>query len=103
MFYCPEQGEIILLSLDPTMGREQKGKRPALVISKKTYNQKSLLMIAVPITSKEKGYPFEVRLPDVCKTQGVILTDQVRSLDWKARQIKFLEVVPEEVFDEVLA
>jgi mRNA interferase MazF len=101
--YTPERGDIVYLDFDPTKGHEQRGHRPALVISPRIYNQKSLLAIFMPITKQRKGYPFEVNLPTNTRTQGVILVDQVKSLDWQARSIQFVESVPESLIVEVQA
>ena len=90
MAYIPDRGDLVWIDFSPQKGHEQKGKRPALIISSKIYNQKALLAIGCPITSKRKGYFFEVILQ--AKTiNGVILSDQVKSLDWTARKIKFIE------------
>lgn len=101
--YVPERGDIVYLDFDPTKGHEQRGHRPALVISPCIYNQKSLLAIFMPITKQQKGYPFEVTLPTELQTQGVILTDQIKSLDWTARKIQFVESVPADLIAEVQA
>ena len=101
--YVPDRGDIVYLDFNPTKGREQQGDRPALIISLAAYSEKSSLALFLPITSQEKGYPFEVLLPEGLQTHGVILVDQIRSLDWRLRQIKFLETVPPEVISEVQA
>ena len=99
--YVPGRGDIIWLEFNPQAGHEQAGKRPALVISPEAYNQKTSLLIACPITSQIKGYPFEVRLPDNLPVQGVILADQVKSLDWQARRAQFVCKTPENIIEEV--
>jgi mRNA interferase MazF len=99
----PDRGDIVFLDFDPTKGHEQRGHRPALVLSPRIYNQKSLLAIFMPITKQSKGYPFEVGLPESLKTQGVILADQIKSLDWTARRVEFLESVPGELIAEAQA
>lgn len=101
--YIPGRGDIVYIDFDPTKGREQKGHRPAFVISPQSYNEKSSLALLMPITRQQKGYTFEVILPPELKTQGVILTDHIKSLDWKARNIKFVESVPRDVIEEVQA
>jgi mRNA interferase MazF len=93
----------VFLDFDPTKGHEQRGHRPALVMSPRIYNQRSLLAIFMPITKQRKGYPFEVDLPESLKTQGVILADQIKSLDWKARSVEFVESVPGSLIAEVQA
>ena len=101
--YIPQRGDIVYLNFDPTKGYEQKGHRPAFVISPLAYNQRSSLALVLPITSKQKGYPFEVPLPVGLKVQGVILTDQIKCLDWKVRNVRLVESVTEEVIAEVQA
>lgn len=93
--YTPDRGDIVWLDFNPQLGHEQAGTRPALVISPSSYNDKSGLMLVCPITSKVKGYPFEVRIITK-KIDGAILADQVRSLDWRARQPTFGERVKHE-------
>lgn len=101
--YVPDRGDIVYLGFDPTKGREQRGYRPALVMSPAIYNSKSSLALMMPITSKRKGYPFEVALPEGLTTKGVVLADQVKCLDWRVRQVKFVESVPEKLVEEVQA
>jgi mRNA interferase MazF len=100
--YIPEQGDIVWLEFDPQAGHEQAGHRPAITLSRIEYNNKTRLAIFCPITSKVKGYPFEVLITGK-KTKGAILSDQVKSLDWKARNVKFIERLDESAFDEVLS
>ena len=83
--YVPQQGDIVWLTLNPQKGHGQSGRRPAVVLSPSSYNLKVGLAIFCPITSREKGYPFEVKLPKKFKIQGVILVDQVKSFDWRSR------------------
>ncbi len=101
--YVPSRGDIVYIDFDPTSCHEQKGRRPAFVISPYIYNQKTSLALLMPITKQQKGYTFEVILPPELRTQGVILTDQIRCLDWKARNPKFVESVPQGVVEEVQA
>ena len=101
--YTPSRGDIDYLDFDPTKGHEQRGHRPAFVISPLGYNEKSSLALFMPITKQQKGYPFEVLLPSGLKIQGVILADQIKCLDWKARGVQFVESVPESVIEEVQA
>lgn len=91
------------LDISPQTGREQSGWRPALVVSPSAYNAKVGLALFCPITSKEKGFPFEVRLPVGGKVSGVVLTDQLKSLAWCVRAARFAEYAPAEVTSEVLA
>ena len=102
MDYIPERGDLIWINLDPQVGHEQKGRRPALVLSPKIYNGKVGLAILCPITSQIKGYPFEVVIPAGSGIEGVILADQVKSLDWKVRQAKFHARLPDLSLEEVL-
>lgn len=92
--YTPEKGDIVWIDFSPTRGHEQAGVRPALVLSPNMYNAKSGLMVACPITSKVKGYPFEVRI-QAKKINGVVLADQIKNLDWQARKVSFEEKAPE--------
>jgi mRNA interferase MazF len=100
--YVPDAGHIIKVDLNPHLGHEQGGWRPALVLSPRTYNNKTGLAIVVPITNQGKGYPFEVTLPARIKTTGVILADAIRSLDLLARHARYVEAVSAEVVSEVL-
>jgi len=89
----PDRGDIILLSFDPTLGHEQSGFRPAVVLSPEVYNKASGLCLVCPITTSIKGYPFEVSLDGTKKTSGVALSDQVRSIDWQARKISIVDSI----------
>ena len=100
--WSPARGDIVWLDFNPQRGREQAGRRPALVLSAKEYNEKVGLIVACPITSKIKGYPFEVKLPPDLPVSGVALSDQVRSIDWKAREATFACKVPDDVVNEAL-
>lgn len=101
--YIPERGDLVWLQFTPQSGHEQAGKRPALVISPKSYNGKVGLALLCPVTSKMKGYPFEVILPQDLPIEGVVLSDQLKSLDWQARRAAFICTVPQEVVEEVKA
>ena len=100
--YVPEHGEIIWLEFSPQAGHEQAGRRPALIVSPKSYNAKVGLALICPITSNIKGYPFEVVLPPGT-ISGAVLSDQIRSLDWRVRKAKKICVAPPDVVAEVLA
>ena len=100
--YSPERGDIVWLNFDPQSGHEQKGKRPAVVISPKEYNEKVGLGLFCPITSKIKNYPFEVKI-EYEKIDGVILSDQIKNLDWKTREIEFITKLTSEKIDEVIS
>jgi len=99
--YSPERGDIVWLNFNPQSGHEQEGKRPAVVISPKEYNEKVGLGLFCPITSKIKNYPFEVRVENK-KIDGVILSDQIKSLDWKTREIEFITKITPEKINEVI-
>ena len=99
----PNRGDIVSLQFHPQRGREQAGKRPALVLSPRSYNAKVGLAIFCPITKQAKGYPFEVSLPSGMKTKGVVLADHVKSLDWRARGARIIERVPPSVLTNILA
>ena len=100
--FVPDRGDLIWLTFDPQAGHEQAGRRPALVLSPKSYNSKSGLALICPITNRVKGYPFEVALPAGLAVGGVILADHVKSLDWKARRADFADRAPLLVVDEVM-
>jgi mRNA interferase MazF len=100
--YVPEAGDIVWLEFDPKAGHEQAGHRPALVLSPAAYNVKKGLMICCPLSTQIKGYPFEVQTQISAKS-GVVLSDQVKSLDWRVRKAKKKGVVSEEVLQDVRA
>lgn len=100
--YVPCRGDVVWISFNPQAGHEQKGRRPALVLSPEDYNKKVGLAIFCPITNQVKGYPFEVSIPGGLKTSGVILSDQVKSLDWKIRDVEFICRIPASVTEIVL-
>ena len=100
--YVPARGDVVWLEFDPQAGHEQAGRRPALVVSPAAYNGRVGLMLCCPVTSQVKGYPFEVALPAGLKVSGVVLADQVKSLDWRARDARRLGAVPPAVTAEVL-
>lgn len=102
MAYVPDSGDIVWITFNPQAGHEQAGRRPSLVMSPKAYNGKVGLAILCPITSQVKGYPFEVLIPEGLEVKGAILSDQVKSLDWKARKAEFSCKLPPETFNEVV-
>jgi len=101
--YVPERGDVVWLEFNPQAGHEQRGVRPALVISPGAYNRRVGLALFCPLTTQVKGYPFEVILPPGLKAKGAILSDRIKSLDWRARKAKLLCKVPPEVLEETLA
>jgi mRNA interferase MazF len=102
MAYIPNRGDVVWITFNPQAGHEQAGRRPAFVLSPASYNGKVGLAILCPITSQIKGYPFEVLIPDGLKISGAILSDQVKSLDWKVRQAELICKLPSAIIDEVL-
>lgn len=101
--FVPDAGDFVWLTFDPQAGREQAGRRPALVLSPKIYNRKSGLALACPITNQVKGYPFEVGVPAGHGATGVILADHLKSIDWKARHAERLGRCTDETMAEVRA
>jgi len=101
--YVPERGDFVWLEFSPQAGHEQAGHRPAFVVSPQAYNKKTGLAVVCPLTSQVKGYPFEVLVPVGLKAKGVILSDQLKSLDWQARHAKFIDKAPSALTAEVLA
>jgi mRNA interferase MazF len=102
MAYAPDRGDAVWVTLDPQAGHEQAGRRPALVLSPVAYNRKVGLAVLCPITNQIKGYPFEVIIPHGLKVTGAILSDQIKNLDWKARETKLICRLPQSVTDEAL-
>ncbi len=100
--YIPQRGDVIWLDFNPQAGREQAGRRPAFVVSPAAYNGKVGLALVCPVTSRVKGYPFEVLLPAGLAVTGVILSDQLKSLDWRKRRAEYLCTVPESIIVEVI-
>jgi mRNA interferase MazF len=99
--YCPDAGDLVWIDLNPTLGHEQSGHRPAIVLTPHQYNVRSGLCIICPITSRTRGYPFEVAIPGVHAISGIILVDQVRSVSWEKRYVKMADVAPVQLLDEV--
>ena len=102
MSYIPKRGDAIWLDFNPQTGREQAGRRPAFVVSPASYNGKVGLALLCPVTSRVKGYPFVVSIPEGFPVSGVVLSDQLKSLDWRQRRAAFICVLPESVTQEVL-
>lgn len=101
--YAPERGDIVWLDFAPQAGREQSGRRPALTMSPMSYNAKVGLGLFCPITSKVKNYPFEVILPADFAVSGVVIADQIRSLDWRTRNASLIVSAPASVLAAVQA
>jgi mRNA interferase MazF len=102
MSYTPEQGDIILLEFDPQVGHEQKGRRPALVVSNNTFNGFTKIAMVCPITNTNKGFPLHVSLDSRTTTTGVIMCEQVKTLDIYARNAVFKEKAPDDIIEEVI-
>lgn len=100
--YTPNCGDVVWLTFDPQAGHEQAGVRPAVVLSPKSYNERSSLIVVVPVTRQIKGYPFEVVLPSDLPVTGAVLSDQIKSVDWRARDARFICSLPETILDNIL-
>jgi mRNA interferase MazF len=101
--YVPDRGHLVWINFNPAVGREQQGRRPAVILSPQTYNKPSELVLLVPVTSKRKGYPFEQPLPDGLGVAGVALCDQIKSMDWRTRDIQFIQELPIAVMLQIRA
>ena len=99
--YIPARGDVVWLDFNPQMGHEQRGRRPALILSPSAYHAKTSLCICLPITTKIKGYPFEVRLPENLPVKGVILADQVKSLDFVQRRAEKIMKLEDSLLKQV--
>jgi len=100
--YVPKRGDVVWITMNPQAGHEQAGRRPVVVLSPEMYNEKAGLAIMCPVTSQVKGYPFEVPMPSGLPFSGVILTDQVKSLDWQARNAEMICTLPSKAISEIL-
>ena len=100
--YVPSRGDLVWLQFNPQAGHEQAGHRPALVISPSSYNRRVGLAVCCPVTSQVKGYPFEVLLPAGLDVEGAVLSDQMKSLDWRVRKARRIGSVPAEVLEETV-
>ena len=98
----PHRGDVVILNFNPQLGREQAGRRPALVLSPGTYNERVGLAIVCPITNQVKGYPFEVPIPAGLDVTGVILADHIRSVDWRVRNIRVIHQLPQSTVEDTL-
>ena len=99
--YIPEQGDIVILTFDPQSGHEQKGRRPAIIVSNKTFNQHLGLAFACPITNTKRDFPFHIRY-DGENISGYIMTEQLKSIDYNARKIKYIKKVDANTLSQVL-
>ena len=100
--YVPQRGDVVWITLNPQAGHEQSGRRPAVVLSPGTYNEKVELAILCPVTNQIKGYPFEVLVPAGLPVTGAILADHVKSLDWRVRDAEWICALPSRVVTEIL-
>jgi mRNA interferase MazF len=100
--YIPDRGDVVWIMFNPQAGHEQAGRRPAVVLSPAAYHAKVGLAILCPITSQIKGYPFEVQLPTGLKVAGVVLSDQVKNLDWRVRKAEYICKLPASIVTQVL-
>jgi mRNA interferase MazF len=101
--YLPEKGDVVAVSLDPQAGHEQKGRRPALVVSNDLFNRRTGLAIVCPITNTRRNFPFHVALPPETSVTGFVMVEQVKSIDFRARRVKFIERIPAAMLNEVLS
>ncbi len=101
--YTPKKGDFVALSFDPQSGHEQRGRRPALVVSNDLFNKHTGLCIACPITSTQRDYPFHVAIPEGQKVTGVVMVEQVKSIDFRSRDVKRIATAPAAVLEEVLS
>ncbi|WP_045214226.1 type II toxin-antitoxin system PemK/MazF family toxin [Desulfonatronovibrio magnus] len=101
--YIPEQGDLIAITFDPQAGHEQKGRRPALVVSKELFNSSTGLAIVCPITNTDRGFPFHVPIPKASKLTGFVMVEQVKSVDFHVRRVKCIERRNDELLSEVLS
>lgn len=99
----PYKGDFVALTFDPESGHEQRGRRPALVVSNDLFNKHTGLCIACPVTNSRRDYPFHVAIPDGCDVTGVVMVEQVRSIDFRARKLKRIGPAPDVVLQEVLS
>ena len=101
--YVPRKGDFVALTFDPQSGHEQRGRRPALVVSNDLFNRHTGLCIACPVTNSRRDYPFHVSIPDDCDVTGVVMVEQVKSIDFRARNSKHIGPAPDAVLEEVLS
>ncbi len=99
--YTPQKGDLVILTFDPQAGHEQKGRRPALIVSNSSFNKKLGLALVCPITNTDRNFPFHVKL-EAKNLQGFIMTEQIKSIDYNARNVQFVEKVDEEILNQVL-
>ena len=101
--YVPAKGDVVAVSLDPQAGHEQKGRRPALVVSNDLFNRSTGLALVCPVTNTHRRIPFHVALPKEASVTGFVMVEQVKSIDYRARRAKFIEKIPQTTLNEVLS
>jgi len=101
--YIPKKGDFISLTFNPQAGHEQKGRRPALVISNTLFNKATNLAMVCPLTNRDRNYPFQLAVPKQSSLTGFVMVEQLKSYDYKARQAEFIEQAPQALLDDVLA
>ncbi|APB35122.1 PemK-like protein [Gloeomargarita lithophora Alchichica-D10] len=103
MSYIPSKGDFITLTFDPQAGHEQKGRRPALVVSNTLFNERTGLAMVCPLTNTDRGYPFHLPVPNTSSLTGFVMVEQLKSVDYRVRQAKFVAVAPTDFLEDVLA
>ena len=101
--YIPRKGDFVLLTFDPQSGHEQKGRRPALIVSNDLFNKHTGFAIACPITNTERRIPFHVKIPDISSLTGFVMVDQVKSIDYVSRRVRYIERSPVHLLNEVMS
>jgi len=101
--YVPQKGDLVILTFDPQAGHEQKGRRPALIVSNDLFNKHTGFAVACPVTNTDRKMPFHVKIPQPSSLKGFVMVDQVKSIDYRSRKIKYVERPPAELLDEVLS
>jgi mRNA interferase MazF len=101
--YIPCKGDFVWLNFDPQSGHEQKGRRTAIIVSNTLFNEKTGLAFACPTTTRDRDYPFHLRIPPGLPVHGVVMIDQVKSIDYSARKVVFISQAPKDLLDDILA
>jgi len=101
--YIPRKGDFIAVTFDPQSGHEQRGRRPALVVSNDLFNRHTGLCVACPVTNTRRDYPFHVSIPEGQDVTGVVMVEQVKSIDYRSRKVKRIGEAPDAVMQEVLS
>jgi mRNA interferase MazF len=101
--YVPEKGDFVIISFTPQSGHEQRGRRPAIVVSSKLFNKATGMILVCPVTSSKRYSPFHVPVTDAASVSGEIMLEQIKSIDYKCKKVQFIEKASEEVLNEVLS